>query len=273
MTKLLNIDANPKTIKGQKQGYMTAILYLSPSDSSGYQVCAMAKLAGCISGCLNVAGHGGMSKGNATFTAPNGLQLPDNAIQKARIRRTKLYFEDRTEFFNQLIIEIQKFIKKAGNKGLIPVVRLNGTSDIAWENQKVTFQGFTYSNIFEIFPKIQFYDYAKTYNRVTKKQPNNYHLSLSYSLASLQYSVNVMQAAKVSGKNLIVVVRDLETKRQLLAQSSTYIDGDISDLRFKDAPNSIVLLKAKGKAKKDKSGFVLDYHHAFWTFETRQIAA
>ena len=36
------------------------------------------------------------------------------------------------------------------------------------------------------------------------------------------------------------------------------IDGDKYDMRFKDPKNVIVGLKAKGKAKHDCSGFVVD---------------
>jgi hypothetical protein len=35
------------------------------------------------------------------------------------------------------------------------------------------------------------------------------------------------------------------------------LDGDKNDLRFLDQKNSVVALKAKGKAKKDASGFVV----------------
>ena len=258
LPKLLNIDANPKTIKGQSQGFMTAILYLSPASSSGFNVCAFAVRAGCIDGCLSTAGHGGISKGSKKFTAPDGSQLPDNVIQHARIRRTRLYFEARVEFFNQLIKEIIAFIKKAKRAGLTPVIRLNGTSDIAWENQQVTYQGFTYPNIFAVFSDVQFYDYAKTYNRAYKTLPANYHLSLSYSEASEDYADKVAKAAKDTGRNLIVVVRSEKLKQVMLQSDPKFIDGDLSDLRFLDKPNSVVLLKAKGPARKDTSGFVLD---------------
>ena len=63
--KLLNIDQNAKTVKGQKKGYMTAILYLVPFKLSGYQVCPMAEVAGCVGDCLNTAGRGGMAKADA----------------------------------------------------------------------------------------------------------------------------------------------------------------------------------------------------------------
>jgi hypothetical protein len=36
--KLLNVDNNPKTIKGQKYKFMTAILYLAPAKISGFVI-------------------------------------------------------------------------------------------------------------------------------------------------------------------------------------------------------------------------------------------
>ena len=47
MKKLLNIDQNAKTVKGQKQGFLTAVMYLAPYLASGVNVCPMAELAGC----------------------------------------------------------------------------------------------------------------------------------------------------------------------------------------------------------------------------------
>jgi hypothetical protein len=47
--------------------------------------------------------------------------------------------------------------------------------------------------------------------------------------------------------------------KQLPEHYSGYdvVDGDLSDLRFLDSKNTIVGLKAKGKAKHDDSGFVI----------------
>jgi len=124
---LLNIDANAKTVKGQAQGYMTAVLYLAPADVSGFNVCPMAELAGCIAGCLNTAGRGGMAPGKALM-APHGRIVPDNAIQRARIARTRLYFQDRPAFLAQLVKEISAFITKAERAGLLTAIRLTGIS-------------------------------------------------------------------------------------------------------------------------------------------------
>ena len=83
MFKLLS-TSNTKVIKGEGRGYKTYILHLAPADLSGYEVCAK-RTAGCTSGCLNKAGHGGMFKQGETT----------NKVQQARIRRTRYFFENR----------------------------------------------------------------------------------------------------------------------------------------------------------------------------------
>jgi len=243
--KLLNIDANAKTIKGQAKGYMTAVLYLAPANTSGFEVCPMAT-NGCRASCLNTAGRGGMSKGNATFEA-NGVTLPDNTIQRARIARTRWYFTDREAFMAQLVTEISAFAKRAYRKGLTPCVRLNGTSDIPWE--RVPCNGL--ESILNEFPDVQFYDYTKRHNR--KNIPANYHLT--YSLAEDNDALAL--EAFNNGMNVAAVFRHkaLPATYTLAGQSIAVLNGDESDLRFLD-DRGIIGLYAKGNAKRDTSGFV-----------------
>jgi len=257
---LLNIDGNPKTVKGQKEGYMTAILYLAPWKAAGVNLCPMAELAGCFAGCLNQAGHGGMAKANATI-APYGVEVADNNVQRARIARSRRFIDDRTQFMLDLELEISKFIKRAIRKGLTPVVRLNGTSDIQWE--KISFTSVVndgwQGSIFEQFPGIQFYDYTKIAKRFEREQPANYHLSLSYSEASPVYALRCLRAADEFQAPLVIVVRDDRAKE--IAEGIAgdhYVNGDDNDLRFTDPVGARVYLKAKGPARKDTSGFVID---------------
>ena len=107
----------------------------------------------------------------------------------------------------------------------------------------------------ESFPGIQFYDYTKSYSRLNNPQPNNYYLLLSYSMASIEYARNIETTAKNTGANIAVVFRSDPPATYL---NRNVINGDLDDLRFLDAPNSIVALSAKGQAKKDTSGFVID---------------
>ncbi len=224
--KLLNIDANAKTVKGQGRGYMTAILYLAPADESGYEVCPMAS-AGCRKACLNKAGMGAFSN-----------------VQAARIAKTRWYFEDRDAFMAQLVAEVRAFIRKAIKLGLIPVVRLNGTSDIPWERVPVEGQ----ANIMSLFPSVQFYDYTKRHNR--RDLPANYHLT--FSLA--EDNDPRARVAASNGANIAVVFRN--DKFPATFMGMPVVDGDADDLRFLDGRGVVVGLKAKGPAKKDMSGFV-----------------
>jgi hypothetical protein len=239
MKQLLSIDTNAKTVKGQKQGYMTGILYLAPSDLSGYQVCPMAKKAKCEAPCLNKAGRGIFDR-----------------TQIARINKTKRFFENRQQFMLDLVASIEALIRKAGREGFYPTVRLNGTSDVKWENIRFDYtfmHGKTREvSIFEVFPELQFYDYTKIPNR--KNLPDNYDVTFSYSGAST--FAKYAREAIDNGERVAVVFRNKADIPNHFAGLEC-IGGDDSDLRFLEPKNKVVALYAKGKAKKDTSGFVV----------------
>lgn len=256
MRKLLNIDANPKTVKGQKKGYMTAVLYLAPYNVSGYLMCPFAEKAGCWKTCLNTAGRGGMPM-HGEFTSPGGLVLPDNPIQHARIARTKLWMEDRDAFLGQLSHEIFLFLRAAERKKLTPCIRLNGTSDIQWE--KIPFG--SRENVMAAHPDVQFYDYTKIPKRMYAVLPKNYYLCYSYSAASPRTTREGYRVEQ-SGASIVMVARNDEVKARLMEDAwsagRSAVDGDEHDLRFLDPPGARVVLRAKGLAKKETNGFILD---------------
>ncbi len=238
--KLLSVG-NPKVLKGLKQGFNTYILHLAPADLSGYQTCPKAT-AGCKAACLNTAGRGGMfKKGENT-----------NTIQQARIRKTKMFFENRSEFMAQLVKDIELGIKQSIKKDLIPVFRLNGTSDLAFEKYEVVRNGVLYRNIFEAFSDIQFYDYTKMLNR---KVNNIKNYSLTFSAAD--GNDNDVTKAIAQGYNIATVFGIKKTEPMPEYYNGLPVfNGDESDLRFLDPKGVVVGLYAKGKAKKDNTGFV-----------------
>ena len=146
---------------------------------------------------------------------------------------------------SQLVEDINKFIKECAKLNKLPCLRLNGTSDIQWEHQE--YKGKT---VFEMFPQVQFYDYTKIPTRKVEGIPN-YHLTWSYSEANDKYSKLFDKVPN----NKAVVFRNLLPS---MFKDVKVIDGDEHDMRFLDEPNVVVGLKAKGKAKKDSSGFVID---------------
>jgi hypothetical protein len=244
---------NAKTSKGEKLGYITGILYMAPSMISGYQVCPMAAAAGCENACLYRAGLGGV------YTS----------VQNARIEKARFYFEDRAIFMRSVARSIARLIAKACEESSIPLVRLNGTSDIRYESVPVNLtvadaeyisrvsrlevSAGDYTSIMAVFPEIQFYDYTKISNR--RDLPENYDLTFSFSgIVSFQrYATRAIE----SGMRVAAVFR---TRASIPAtfQGLETIDGDDTDVRHIEPKGVIVALYAKGPARKDYSGFVVD---------------
>jgi hypothetical protein len=228
---LLN-SGNSKTRKGEKKGFTTYGIHLAPASLSGFNVCDSSS-AGCRWACLNTAGRGAMT-----------------SVQRARIKKTLFFFKDKQKFLAELWAEITKSIKSATRKGMTPCFRLNLTSDLPWE--KIKFNG---QSVMEAFPDVQFYDYCKSPERMTKfvngEMPANYHLTFSRSESNGALALAFLK----SGGNVAMVFRK--------SLPATYfghevIDGDETDLRFLDGKGKIVGLKEKGLAKKDETGFVLE---------------
>ena len=104
----------------------------------------MAKLAACADACLNTSGRGAMT-----------------GVQMSRLRKTLFWLQYQEEAIALIKSEIRMFEARAKKQGWILLVRLNGTSDIRFENY----------GIIQSFPAVQFYDYTKLANR--KNVPAN----------------------------------------------------------------------------------------------------
>jgi len=227
---------NAKTTKGESLGYLTAILYLAPSYLSGRNVCSHAS-EGCIFSCLNLAGMGAF--GN---------------VQDARVAKTKAFFANPKTFVEQLADDIEAAQRKAERQGLELCVRLNGTSDLPWEN----LGGEAGVCLMRRFPGIRFYDYSKNPARIraflTGRLPSNYSLTFSRSECNAETALELAKA----GANVAVVFSS--RKGEELPNKwggRKVIDGDTHDLRFLDARGRVVGLRAKGPARRDESGFVV----------------
>jgi len=228
--KLLT-TANTKIKKGESFGYFSNGIHLAPAKLSGYNTCQYASV-GCTAACLNTAGMGVYSN-----------------VQTARINKTKFFFDDKQSFLLTLYKEIQSAVKKAKKNNMIPCFRFNLTSDIPWEN--VLFQG---KNMMQHFPDVTFYDYTKNVKRmidfINGNFPKNYHLTFSRSESNSSHTDLVLNM----GGNVAMV---FENKLPTTYKGKKVINGDENDLRFLDPSNCIVGLVAKGKGKKDDSGFVI----------------
>ena len=220
---------NAKTIKNEIK---TFILYLAPANVSGFNVCPFAS-KGCIEGCLNTAGLGIFSN-----------------VQNARINKTKFWALDRLSFYVQLTNEILKIHSKALKNNEEIAIRLNGTSDIDHlslikKHTGIDFLSDNYKNLF-------FYDYTKNPNHIKKYLNTNYKLTFSRSESN---DLKVEEVLSLGG-NVAVVFNS--SNLPATYKGKEVINGDKTDLRYFDPKNVIVGLYAKGKAKKDLSGFVVN---------------
>jgi hypothetical protein len=222
--KLLSTN-NTKIKKGEKLGWLTFGLSLSPFTLSGKNFCSHAS-AGCAAACLNTSGMGAFSN-----------------VQDARLKKSRYFIDKRNEFLSELSKDLHAVNRAGERKGMKTAVRLNVLSDLPWHNLIDM----------EAFPSIQFYDYTPNPSRMIQflrgELPKNYHLTFSRK-ENNQAQVELI--ASMGGN--IAAVFDKLPETYL---GKRVINGDETDLRFLDDRGVIVGLVAKGKGKKDSSGFVI----------------
>lgn len=216
---LLGVGKDHKTVKGQAKGWLTGVMYLQPS----LELCPYST-EGCRASCLWSAGRGQM-----------------NTVQKARRKRTQDLKRNKQKFFLRLIGEILALQKKADKEGFGNCVRLNGTSDI------------DFSPLIKYFRKSStvFYDYTKNFWKVVFNNQKRYYLTYSRHEHTKTWQLWLL---KILRKNSAVVFAGELPKRY---KGIKVFNGDDSDLRFLDLKGVIVGLHAKGRGKKDTTGFVV----------------
>lgn len=237
---LLSVSSDSKTVKGEKAGYLTGILYLAPGTIAGTGNLCVNASTGCALSCLWQAGRAAMFE----------------SINRARVMKTRFLKNDRKGFESMLLKDVAALIRKAKRMGLTPALRLNGTSDLPFEN--------LFPSVFSSFPTLQTYDYSKSIKRALAwskgEMPSNYHLTFSLSESNRAQAALALRA----GVNVAAVVHGYNPGETIPFEGLTVetVEGDSSDLRFLDRPSSngqgrFIILKAKGPARRDETGFVI----------------
>lgn len=226
--KLLSAGStNAKTAKNE---IPTFILYLAPADTvPGINLCPFAS-HGCKAACLYTAGRGAFSN-----------------VQQARIKKTKFWAEDRESFYVTLANELLQIWEKS--KGQKVAIRLNGTSDIDHIGLLFRYTGIAFLS--KEYSNLLFYDYTKNFNHWKKYHGTNYKITFSRSESNEDKCIDVL----LNGGNIAAV---FSGELPYTYKGFKVIDGDKTDLRYFDPSGVIVGLKAKGKAKKDLSNFVIN---------------
>ena len=259
MARTLLTPSNPKTDKARALGYSTAVLHLAPATLAGGRTVCPWSTAGCREACLNTAGRGGIIKRGET----------SNAIQRARVARTRWFQDDRPAFLARLGHELRLHIKRAARDGLRVAIRLNATSDIPWETVA--------PSLFAAFPSVQFYDYTKGAARALRAAhrasgvwtkstghawPQNYDLTLSWSGENRDECERVISA----GGRVAVPARNWSEGAPVWPDgpeggqlaSAPAVNGDEHDLTFTHGRGVVLALRPKGPARRDRTGFVVD---------------
>ena len=224
-------ETNAKTVKNSMQTY---ILYLAPANSvDGFNLCPFASPE-CIKLCLNSAGRGSFSN-----------------VQSSRINKSKFWAYNRAGFYRQLTNELLKIWTIAKRDGTEIAIRLNGTSDIDHLDLIKRYTGVNF--LLPEYCQLYFYDYTKSEKMFFKYFGSNYKITFSLSEINEHIADKVLNA----GGNVATVFMSQLPETY---KGFQVIDGDLTDLRYFDPSNVIIGLRAKGKAKKAKNGFVITKH-------------
>jgi len=226
------LTAPSESAKTKKNKVPTFILYLAPALQNSFNVNVCPKASkGCIKSCLFTAGR-------AKFIS---------TINKARTEKTDFMLFNPTKFYRKLAAEISYQYTVAFNEKI--AFRLNGTSDINHYQQIKRYANFDINNLPN---NVIFYEYTKNLNQAFNWQKNYPRVNVTFSKSENNWQECVL--ALNSGINVAVVFNQVPESYK----GYKVIDGDLSDERFNDQKGVIVGLKAKGEAKKDKTGFVVN---------------
>jgi hypothetical protein len=219
---MLLLSTNYKTELSKALGWLTYALQLAPGKISGHEVCPWR--GSCFFTCVYGSGHGQHKR-----------------VKGARIRRTKLLFEETTRFEEELRSDLVQLRGIARRRDVKPACRPNAFSDVSWE--------VVMPWIFKDFPEVQFYDYTKGFDRMEEwaagEMPANYHLTYSWSEKSPGEAVDLTNR----GWNVAVASHTKPDHRHV-------VNGDEHDLTFLHPPGSLLWLKPKGKAIKNPTAFI-----------------
>lgn len=234
VTYLGSVGQSMKMRLSLEHNVATYCIYLAPSNLSGYKVCPNDKY--CKQFCLNGSGQ------NKADVLSRGEQ--HSLINQSRIKKTRLFYQNRDLFMQIMIKEIELAQERARKNNMEFSVRINGTSDLS----PLLFK-YEGKNILEWFPDVMFYDYTKVPNRFKLlSQYKNYDLTFSFNGYNWTDCEDFL---KKGGK--VAVVFDTDTLPTSY-RGYRVVDANSYDMRYKDDKGTIMGLHYHKVANNYKNG-------------------
>jgi len=233
----------PKSIKlfgqsvkvdlGAAKGVDTAVIYMAPARESGVNLCPWA--GSCAGFCL---GH---SSGRLAM-APG---------KRARLWKSALWIGAPDLFVELAEVEARAFAEKANRAGLIPALRVDGSSDIGLGGK-----------LARLVPGVQWYDYTKSFERADRNVSNP-DWTVVYSASENSDDQSIGHLLRKGGR--VSMVFDVVKGAPLpeVWNGHTVVDGDEHDAVFLQPKGVILGLRFKASKRKTqraaaatRSGFV-----------------
>ena len=221
--RLLSTRLLSSSSKTEKDGSThNGILYLAPANEVSKATLCPWSTKACREACIIFSGRLRMKRS-----------------RMARTLRTIFLLVEPDLFRAQLILEIMKHLAYGIRHNVQSVVRLNGTSDL---QSSVAFKNLPEASFFSeiptLFPEVQFIEYTK--NPKFHQVGENQTITFSYSGTNQHHALKLLK----QGKNVSVI---FDGPFPETWNTSSVIDGDSHDNRFKDPQTGIVVgLKLKG---------------------------
>lgn len=234
---ILSVDSdNSKLAKSREFGFLSVGISLAQSDASGFNVCKFSSEP-CRNACVGKKGLAGV--------------FP--SIEEARIRKTKMLFQDRDRFYALLDKDLAKLPGLSRSLGLKIHFRSDVFSDIDW---RIGFRDSQKRGLFdrlEALPvrrdELELHDYTKDFWRWEREHLNNRRYNLEWKLTFSFSGENESLCIEVLRRGGRVAVAFDCKPHQLPKTWRGYrvVDGDVHDLQWLHGGGVVIGLAVKGE--------------------------
>lgn len=247
--RILRMKGAQKEIKRMCAQYGVSRSSLEKTDR--FNACANA--GACRRACLHYCGRNDGAHAHEVAGDPFR-----STITLGRFRRTFRLLHAQEGLYRDLKRECMLLAKHAREAGLVPVIRVNGLSDLPNLADRLA------QDVQGEDPSVRFLDYTKiaVYSGTGSSEPR---LSWYNGIVYRSYSVSEHTGSVAFAKRLLAmghsvsVVGDRSWEPGLTWEGYPTVNGDTHDIRFQDPTGHVAWLSPKGPARALPAG-----REGFW---------